>query len=72
LIPQSFLLVWLVFFAFAAAGAELAWLLQSLLELKMLPMGPEGIVCLAAAGVYPALAGFFIRAHRGSAAAELA
>ncbi len=72
LIPQGFLMTWLVFFSFAAAGAALAWLLQSLLELNMLPVGPEAVVCLAAAGVYPALAGFFIRAHRGAAAAELA
>jgi rod shape-determining protein MreD len=50
----------------------LAWVLESLLELDMLPIGPELVVCLAAAGVYPALAGFFIRAHRGAAAAELA
>jgi len=72
LIPQSFLLTWLVFTAFAAAGTALAWLLQSVLELSMLPPGPEAVVCLAGAGLYPALAAFFIRAHRGAAAAELA
>jgi len=72
LIPQSFLLTWLVFTAFAAGATALAWLLQSLLELNLLPPGPEAVVCLAAAGLYPALAAFFIRAHRGAAAAELA
>jgi len=72
LIPQGFLMTWLVFFAFAGAGAALAWVLESLLELSMLPVGPEVDVLLAAGGVYPALAGFFIRAHRGAAAAELA
>jgi rod shape-determining protein MreD len=72
LIPQSFLLTWLVFAAFAAGGTALAWLLQSLLELSMLPAGPEVVVCLAAAGLYPALAAIFVRAHRGAAAAELA
>jgi rod shape-determining protein MreD len=65
-------MTWLVFFAFAGAGAALAWVLESLLELNMLPVGPEMVVALAAAGVYPALAAFFIRAHRGAAAAELA
>ncbi len=53
-------------------GSALAWLLQSLLELSMLPAGPEVVVCLAAAGLYPALAAIFVRAHRGAAAAELA
>jgi rod shape-determining protein MreD len=72
LIPQGFLMTWLVFFAFACAGAGLAWGMESVLELNMLPVWPAVIVGLAAAGVYPALAGFFIRAHRGAAAAELA
>jgi rod shape-determining protein MreD len=72
LIPQSFLMTWLVFAAFAAAGGGLAWALQSLLTLDMLPPWPAIVVCLAAAGLYPALAAFFIRAHRGAAAAELA
>jgi rod shape-determining protein MreD len=65
-------MTWLVFFAFACAGAGLAWGMESVLELNMLPVWPAVIVGLAAAGVYPALAGFFIRAHRGAAAAELA
>jgi rod shape-determining protein MreD len=72
LIPQSFLLTWLVFTAFAAAGTSLAWLLQSLLELRMLPAMPMAAQLLAACGLYPALAGLFIRAHRGPAAVELA
>ncbi len=72
LIPQGFLMTWLVFSSFAAMGAGLAWMLQSLLELNMLPAAPVGVVCLAAVGLYPALAAFFIRAHRGPAAAELA
>jgi len=72
LIPQGFLMTWLVFFAFASAASGLAWLLESVLELNMLPVAPEAVVCLAAAAAYPALAGFFIRAHRGAAAAELA
>ncbi len=72
LIPQGFLMTWLVFGAFSAAGAGLAWGLQSLLTLAMLPVWPAVVVCVAGAGLYPALAAFFIRAHRGPAAAELA
>jgi len=72
LIPQSFLLTWLVFAAFAAGATALAWAMQSVLELNMLPPGPEVVVCVAGAGLYPALAAVFVRAHRGAAAAELA
>jgi rod shape-determining protein MreD len=72
LIPQGFLMTWLVFTSFAASGATLAWMLQSLLALQVLPAVPAMVVCGAAAGTYPMLAAFFIRAHRGPAAAELA
>jgi rod shape-determining protein MreD len=72
LIPQSFFMTWLVFFGFAAALSACAWLLESLLELRMLPVLPAAAQALAALGLYPALAGLFIRAHRGPAAAELA
>jgi rod shape-determining protein MreD len=72
LIPQSFFMTWLVFFGFAASLSACAWLLESLLELRMLPVLPAAAQALAALGLYPALAGLFIRAHRGPAAAELA
>jgi rod shape-determining protein MreD len=72
LIPQGFLLVWLVFVSCAAVAAVLAWALQSLLYLNLLPVLPLAAEILAAAGLYPALAGLFIRAHRGAAATELA
>ncbi len=72
LIPQSFFMTWLVFFSFAAALSACAWAMESLLELRMLPIGPAAAQALAAMGLYPALAGLFIRAHRGPAAAELA
>jgi len=72
LIPQYFLLNWLVFCAFAAAASALAWAAQSLLQLGVLPLFPLAAQLLAAAGLYPALAAIFIRAHRGAAAAELA
>ena len=47
-------------------------MLESLLTLKMLPAQPLVIEALFSVGLYPAVAGFFIRAHRGPAAVELA
>src|ERR1700686_473390 len=38
LAPQSFLLTWLVFFAFADGLSALDWALQSLLRLEILPL----------------------------------
>jgi rod shape-determining protein MreD len=72
LAPQGFLLTWLVFFSFATVLSGLAWAIQSLLTLSLLPPLPLGAQILACIGVYPALAAMFIRAHRGAAAAELA
>ena len=72
LIGRGFFLTWAVFSAFTAALATLAWSAQSALSLAMLPIFPLGLECLLAVGLYPALAGFFIRAHRGPAAVELA
>jgi rod shape-determining protein MreD len=42
------------------------------LTLKLLPVQPLVIEALFSAGLYPAVAGFFIRAHRGPAAVEVA
>jgi rod shape-determining protein MreD len=72
LIPQSFLLTWTVFAGFAAALFSLAWAAQSLLALRVLPVLPLALEIVFAIGLYPAFAGFFIRAHRGPAAVELA
>jgi rod shape-determining protein MreD len=72
LIPQGFFLTWAVFSAFAAALATLAWAAQSALTLAVLPICPLAVEYLLVVGLYPALAGFFIRAHRGPAAVELA
>jgi rod shape-determining protein MreD len=72
LIPQSFLMTWAVFIGFAAVISVCTWGLQAALELRMLPLAPTLAQVAVAGGIYPALAGFFIRAHRGSAAAELA
>ena len=72
LIPRRFYISWLSFTAGAAFLSLLAWLLQSLLDLTLLPVLPPVMVAFAAAGLYPALAGLFIRAHRGTADTELA
>lgn len=72
LIPQSFFLTWAVFVGFAALLAGIAWAAQSALSLAVLPGLPVAAEALFAFGLYPAFAGFFIRAHRGPAAVELA
>ncbi len=72
LVQQTFIRIWAVFSGFAALFSGLAWLLQSLLTLQLLPAQPLAIEVLFALGLYPALVGFLIRAHRGPAAVELA
>ncbi|MDE8345837.1 MAG: rod shape-determining protein MreD [Acidocella sp.] len=72
LVGQRFLLVWLVFCGMSSCGAGLAWAVESLFSLRILPLMPLGAEILLAMGLYPALAAFFIRAHRGPAAVELA
>ncbi len=72
LVPQGFMLTWVIFAAFAFVISTLAWLLQSMLDFDLLPSFPVLVEVLLAIGLYPALAGLFIRAHRGPAAAELA
>ncbi len=72
LAPQGFLFTWLVFSGFAVALFVLAWGAESLLGQQMLPLRPVLTQSGFALLLYPALAAFFIRAHRGAAAAELA
>ena len=64
---QGFLLVWLAFVAVAAGVAMLAWGLASLLTLRLLPPGPVLFQFGLTAGLYPALAALFTRAHRSLA-----
>jgi len=72
LVRGGFALNWAVFCALAAGFSIAFWLMQSLLTLELLPLFPVFVQSLLAAGLYPALAAQFIRAHRGPAAAELA
>ncbi len=72
LIPRGFFLTWAVFSGLATCLCAAAWAAQSVLGLALLPAGPVLTESLTACGLYPALAAFFIRAHRGPAAVELA
>jgi rod shape-determining protein MreD len=72
LIPQSFWMSWGVFLALATLFAALDWAAQSALTLTLLPLRPVLAQTVLAGILYPALAGFFIRAHRSAAAVELA
>ncbi len=72
LITQSFLLTWAAYAGLVAVISGLAWVMQSVLELHALPLLPLLVQVVVAWLVYPALAGLFIGAHRGAAAAELA
>ena len=69
---QGFLLVWLAFVAVAAGAAALGWALTSLLTFRLLPGGAALFQWALTAGLYPALAPLFIRAHRGLATPEQA
>jgi rod shape-determining protein MreD len=68
----GFLSVWLVFAVFAAGGAALDWTLTALLSFRLLPLAPALFEALLSAGLYPALAMLFIRAHRTVADPERA
>jgi rod shape-determining protein MreD len=72
LLPLSFTLIWLVFCAAAAILSGIAWAVQSVLYLSMLPVLPLAAQIFTSSFLYPALSAFFIRAHRGAAAVELA
>ena len=72
LAPQPFFSPGWCFAAWPWRLSALAWMLESLLTLTMLPVVPLLIEALFLAGLYPVVAGFFIRAHRGPAAVELA
>jgi len=71
-VPQSFMVNWAVFIGLAAGLSCLGWLAETALTMHILPLRPLAAQIVTALAVYPALAGFFIRAHRGAAAVELA
>lgn len=72
LVRLGFLLVWLAFVALAAGATAMFWLLCSLLALRLMPLAATVLQFGLTAGLYPALAVLFIRAHRGAAAPEQA
>lgn len=59
--------MWLGFVAVAAGASAFDWVLRGLLAWRMLPPGPALFQFALAAGLYPALAALFTRAHRGLA-----
>ncbi len=67
LVRSGFGEVWLAFVAAAAGASALGWALCSLLAWRVLPPGPALFQFAMAAGLYPALATLFTRAHRGLA-----
>jgi rod shape-determining protein MreD len=67
LVRQSFLLVWLSFIAVAALASLLGWGLTCLLNVRLLPPSPALFQFALSAALYPMLAAFFTRAHRGIA-----
>jgi rod shape-determining protein MreD len=72
LAKQGFFLVWLALAASMVSTGGLEYLMRSLLVLKFLPVGP--VLVQAGIGVllYPLLAPWLIKAHRGPAAPEYA
>lgn len=69
---QGFLVVWLVFVAFAAWAWLLEWVLSCALQVRVLPPGPAAFGFALSAGLYPALAFLLTAAHRTAAAPEQA
>jgi rod shape-determining protein MreD len=53
---QSFLVVWLVFCAFAAVAAALGWALQALLGWRIPPVAPGVTQACLSIGLYPIIA----------------
>ena len=68
----DFALVWLVFVCVAAGAAALEWALTSLLTWTLLNPQPAVFEAMVSAGLYPAFATLFARAHRGVADPEQA
>lgn len=64
---QGFLVVWLAFVAVAAGAAAVGWAMTSLLLFRVLPGNAALFQFALTAGLYPALATLFTRAHRGLA-----
>lgn len=70
LVKQSFLLVWLAFCVFAAAGTALGFALQAVLMMQVPPRMPAVFQAGVAAGIYPALGWALGRLHMAMTRAE--
>lgn len=69
---QSFLVVWLIFCAFAAIAAALGWGLQALLGWRAPPLAPGMIQAGLSIGFYPLIALALTGLHRMMRQAEAA
>ncbi len=72
LVRRGFLLVWLAFVAIASLAAMSGWALTSLVSFSLLAPAPAFFQAVLSAGIYPAMAVLFIRAHRSLADPDLA
>jgi rod shape-determining protein MreD len=72
LAKQGFFLVWLALAASMVGTSGLEYLIRSLLILQFLPLGPVLIQAVIGVLLYPLLAPWLIKAHRGAAAPEFA
>jgi rod shape-determining protein MreD len=67
---QSFLLMWVAFFGFAAGASALGYALTALLSFTLPPAQPAFHQAMLAAGLYPAFAALLGRLHRMMLRAE--
>ncbi|WP_426958001.1 rod shape-determining protein MreD [Muricoccus radiodurans] len=70
LAKRSFVVVWLAHCGFALGAVALGYVLQALLNWQMPPRVPALVQLGFCAGLYPPLAWFLTRAHRGMQRAE--
>lgn len=60
---HGIVLIWLTFLLIAIGASVLAWVLSSLLTLRLLPFTPALFQAVLAGALYPAIATLFARAH---------
>lgn len=66
----SFLLMWVIYFALAAAASVLAWALHTVLGWRLLPVAPSVYELVLSAGLYPMLSYVLAKAQQGMRRAE--
>jgi rod shape-determining protein MreD len=66
----SFLMIWLIYIVMALGAAVLAWALQCVLNLQLLPPAPALYGVALTAGLYPTLSYLLARVHQVMRQAE--